>query len=256
MSMRENDTASGLARDVLLALSLLTRLPLPRLPEEAFATQARAGWAFPVAGLVVGVLVAGTGAVALAMGLSPVIAAGLCLAAQAIVTGAMHEDGLADTADGFWGGWTVERRLEIMADSRIGTYGVLALILSGLLRWSALSVVLTLSPWLLIAVAVISRAGLPVLMTALPRARPGGLSDQVGRPQGLGVALSVGIGLVLVLMVSAAALAPLMLATLLSLGFCGAIARAKIGGQTGDVLGAAQQMVEIACLLSFAALAP
>ena len=127
--------------DAVLALVLLTRLPLPHLPKDSFARQSRAVWAFPLAGLVVGGLATVMAAAALAVW-PPAVAAGLALAVQILVTGAMHEDGLADSADGLWGGFDRSRRLEIMKDSQIGTYGVLALVLSLGLRWLTLSALL------------------------------------------------------------------------------------------------------------------
>ncbi len=108
----------------------------------ATARGALAAWAYPLVGVVVGGLGAVTGALALWLGLPAPLAAGLVLLAMIAVTGALHEDGLADTADGFWGGWDRARRLEIMKDSQIGSYGVIALILSLGLRWSALGVLI------------------------------------------------------------------------------------------------------------------
>jgi len=251
--MRENDTAPLQLLDPFVALALLTRLPLPTLPDQAFERQAHASWAFPIVGLVVGAIAAVIAAIALGVGLPVWIAAGLAVTAQIIVTGAMHEDGLADTSDGFWGGWTTDRRLEIMKDSRIGTYGVLSLVLFVGLRWAAMSVVLSHSVWMILAIAVASRMGLPALMAALPRVRPGGLSDRVGEPPTPSVLLSGGIGLFLVGLVLGADMAVVVLATILAVWACGAIARAKIGGQTGDVLGATQQMTELACLIALAA---
>ncbi|MCE8009792.1 adenosylcobinamide-GDP ribazoletransferase [Aestuariivita sp.] len=247
--MRENDTALIRLLDLPVALVLLTRLPLPALPDAGFAREARAVWAFGLAGAVVGGIGAAVASIALGLGLAPVLAAGLCLGAQMIATGAMHEDGLADTVDGFWGGWTAERRLEIMKDSHIGTYGVLALVLSVGLRWLALSVVLNGSVLAVIAVAMLSRAVLPTLMAALPRARPGGLSDRVGRPPMAAAGLAAALGVFGVVACLGAQAAPVLLVTLLAAGGMAALARAKIGGQTGDVLGATQQMIEIACLL-------
>jgi adenosylcobinamide-GDP ribazoletransferase len=90
----------------------------------------------------VGLLAAATAAVGLWLGLAPGPTAALALVAQALATGALHEDGLADSADGLWGGGTRERRLEIMRDSRIGSFGAVALVLVVLLRWSALSALL------------------------------------------------------------------------------------------------------------------
>ena len=252
--MRENDTPLIRAMDVPVALVLLTRLPLPSLPKSAFERQAQAAWAFPLVGLVVGCVAALVALIGLGAGLSAGVVAGLCLAAQIVVTGAMHEDGLADTADGFWGGWTHERRLEIMKDSQIGTYGVLALILSVGLRWSALTVILQLGVWPILAVAVLSRAALPLMMR-LPQARPGGLSDSVGQPPLAAAGVSLAIGLGALVLIAGGATAPLILAAILATTACAALARAKIGGQTGDVLGATQQVTEISALLALALLA-
>lgn len=251
--MRENDTTVLRVSDLGVGLALLTRLPLPKLPSAAFDRQAQAAWTFPLVGLIVGALAACAAGAAMGLGLPVWSAAGLALAVQIIITGAMHEDGLADTADGFWGDFAPERRLEIMKDSHIGTYGVLALILSVGLRWAALSVVLTQSIWVLVALAVASRMGLPALMSALPRARPGGLSDTVGAPPTSAVALSGVIGLVCLGFVLGVDMAVVVLAMLVAIALCGAVARAKIGGQTGDVLGATQQITELACLLALAA---
>lgn len=247
--MRENDTAVLRAMDVGVALVLLTRLPLPALPNAAFARQAQACWAFPLVGLVVGGAGACVAALALAVGLPASVVAGLCLGTQIILTGAMHEDGLADTADGFWGGWTVERRLDIMQDSRIGTYGVLAVIFSVGLRWTALSLLLSHALWPVMAIAIASRAGLPLLMARLPRVRPGGLSDRVGCPPMATALLSIGLGGVLLAALAGPAAIVLALATALALAGCAAIAHRKLGGQTGDVLGASQQVVETLCLM-------
>lgn len=249
--MPKTDESRNFPLDVAVAFALLTRLPLPRLPDAAFARQARAVWTFAIVGAVVALLAGGLGWGALALGLPGVAAAGLVLTTQIILTGAMHEDGLADTADGLWGGWTPERRLEIMKDSAIGTYGVLALILSLGLRWSALSLLLAGGIGPIIAAGALSRGLMPVVMTALPHARANGLSHGVGRP-GWGVSsLACGLGLAIALGVCG-------LAVLLPIGMACAgvamltlIARAKIGGQTGDILGASQQVAEIACLLGF-----
>lgn len=239
--------------DVQLALALLTRLPLPgrALPDRG----AGAAWAWPLAGIAVGGLAALVAGTAQALGLPAGIAAALALGGQALATGAMHEDGLADTADGLWGGWTRERRLEIMKDSRSGSYGVAALVLVTLLRWTALAAVLEAGGWALpLAVAVLSRVPMVVLMAWLPNARGEGLSQSLGRPDlrqaltaagvGLGVALAVagGPGLAMAGAAGAAALA------------LGLVARAKIGGQTGDILGASQQLSEAAALVAAAAL--
>ncbi|MEO0829047.1 MAG: adenosylcobinamide-GDP ribazoletransferase, partial [Pseudomonadota bacterium] len=113
--------------DPLAALGLLTRLPV-RLPDAAISRGAKAAWAWPLAGLVVASLTAVIALLTLKAGLPQSLAAGLALGVQIMVTGGLHEDGLADTTDGIWGGWDKARRLEIMRDSRIGAYGVLALV--------------------------------------------------------------------------------------------------------------------------------
>ena len=249
--MRKNDMKPV---DLLLALVLLTRLPLPHLSQESFARQARATWAFPVAGLVVGGLASLLGMVALHWW-SPILAAGLALALQVVLTGAMHEDGLADTADGFWGGFERARRLEIMKDSHIGSYGVLALILGIGLRWAALTTLFEAGLiWAPVALGVLSRAAMPVLMASLPNARGSGLSQSVGRPAPGTVLAGLALALALaVLAIGWGALPAALLCVPVVLALR-ALAKAKIGGQTGDVLGATQQVSELSLALALIAL--
>lgn len=254
--MREN-TDTSLARpvDLAIAAALLTRLPLPVLRDAAFARQTRAVWAFPIVGAVVALLVGIIGWIALSLGLPGTVTALLVLGAQIIITGAMHEDGLADSADGIWGGFDARRRLAIMRDSHIGTYGVLALILSLGLRWGALTGLIG-AGYLwgpLLAAGALSRAGLPVLMAALPHARSDGLSHSVGRPETATVALALLLGLALAWPASGSP--ALLAATVFAVVLAGlaALAKARIGGQTGDILGAAQQLGEIAALLTLLA---
>lgn len=250
--MRKNDIQ---AKDVALALVLLTRLPLPHLPAEAFQRQAKAVWAFPLAGLAVALPAALLAALALAAGLPATVAAGLALAVQVMLTGAMHEDGLADTADGLWGGFDRARRLEIMKDSRIGAYGVIALILGFGLRWSALTALLQVAgPWPLLALAMMSRAVMPALMAALPNARSAGLSQTVGRPRALPCGLAAFLAVLLSLpLIGSAAIGVALAMGAAAMGL-GALAKAKIGGQTGDILGASQQAAEIAGLVTLLAI--
>ena len=245
-------TKSDILRwDFPAAMVLLTRLPLPALPDAAFAGAARAVWAYPLVGLVLGGIVAAMGTLLVTFGLPTTLVAGATLAALVMLTGAMHEDGLADTADGLWGGLTRDRRLEIMKDSRIGTYGVLALVLAMGLRWQGYALV----GWAeLIAALVVSRAAMPPLMAALPHARSDGLSKAVGSPGTGPAAAAVGLAAILALMLTGTgALVALIVAALTATGIA-ALARAKIGGQTGDILGATQVVTEIAVLLSYIAL--
>ena len=236
------------------AMRLLTRLPVPG---GAGDRGARAAWAYPLAGAVVGALAGAAGGAALLLGLPVAVAAGVALAVQIVVTGALHEDGLADSADGFWGGATRERRLEIMRDSRIGSFGALALILSAGLRWSMLAALpplgLVLAP---VAAGALSRAGMVGAMASLPQARPGGLAASVGRPGPVTAALAGGVGLALAgLAVGPPAAFVAAVAVAGAAAAAAAAARAKLGGQTGDVLGAVQQAGEVAALGALAALA-
>ncbi len=248
----KSDTPLAEARDIVEALGLLTRFPVQSTPTRG----PHAAWAWPLAGVAVALVAAAIGAAGLWLGLPPGLAAGLALATQIVATGAMHEDGLADCADGFWGGLDRTRRLEIMKDSRTGSYGALALGLSVLLRWSALSVLFAhgwvLAP--LIAAAALSRAPMAVLMAALPNARGAGLSSAVGRPSQATATLGVGVALLVALMaVGWGALAPAFWVALGAIAVA-ALAQDRIGGQTGDVLGATQQVAEIAALAALAAL--
>jgi len=204
---------------------------------------------------VVGALGALAGLGAVALGLPVTIAALIALAVQMITTGAMHEDGLADTVDGLWGGWTRERRLEIMKDSHIGTYGVLALIVSAGLRWSVLAGLLTLGAGPVVAIAVLSRASMPALMATLPTARGNGLAHKVGAPPLWAVLSAVGLSLTIAFVAIGLSAVPASLAVLAGASLLGWIAWRKIGGQTGDILGASQQITEILAGLTLLILA-
>ena len=232
--------------DILLACTLLTRVPLPQLSQDRFTQGARAVWAYPLAGILPG-LVAVLGAmVMLSLSLPSAIAAGGALALMMLCTGAMHEDGLADTADGFWGGFTPTRRLEIMKDSQIGTYGTLALIMITGTRWLAYAALLPSAIWTILAAAILSRGILPGVMHILPHARDEGLSHSVGRPGKAPAATSLLLGSAFAALLTGLAG---YLGILVAIGAAFAvslIAKRKIGGQTGDVLGAVQQLSELA----------
>ena len=249
--MEKNDPALIRADDPLIALGLLSRLPLPAL---SGSRQAQAAWAYPAAGLVVAGLGALIGLVAIGLGLPAPLCALLVLAVLVSATGAMHEDGLADMADGLWGGWSRAARLEIMRDSRIGTYGVIALCLSLAARWSALWLLYAVGPGAatatLLASAMLSRAAMPVLMATLPHARDDGLSRRVGAVPLVTAAIGAALALVAALLLTGAAALILALLTALTALGVASLARHKIGGQTGDILGACQQLCEIACLFA------
>ncbi len=243
--------------DLSLAVGLLTRIPLPSFmfPSSTERAASHAAWAYPLVGLVVGSAVAAAAAFTLAVGMPAGLAAMFALLVHFLVTGAMHEDGLADCADGFWGGWTSERRLEIMKDSQIGTYGVLALIWSIGTKWILLSHLLLLDgwPWLLIASALTSRAAMVAVMYGLPNARKSGLSQQTGRPPALSAVLALGVALTgLSICVPEQTLSIMLLLAAVTAAVA-YISWRKIRGQTGDVLGATQQMGEIIVLAVMAA---
>ena len=247
------------------SIHFLTRLPLPRHEAPAApgaaatagagatgANLAQAAWAFPLSGFVVGLIAAITYAVADKLVLATWPAAALTLLATLLVTGALHEDGLADTADGFGGGDTRERKLAIMRDSRIGTYGVCALIISLLLRGGAIA---SLGAPVLVAPALIAahvgaRAVLPWVMFLLPTARSDGLAFTAGQPSGAGVAISGALGFLALLFCLGLAHALVALVVLaIVVAFICWLASRQIGGQTGDVLGAVEQVSEIVILL-------
>jgi adenosylcobinamide-GDP ribazoletransferase len=235
--------------DPLVAASLLTRLPVPVDHAAAGARAAAAGWAWPLVGAALGALAGGALAGAQAAGVAGLAAAATALAVQLWSTGALHEDGLADCADGWGGGFTPERRLEIMRDSRVGAYGAAALTLALLARAGMLA---TLSGWAavaaLAAAGAVSRAALPAMMRAAPAARPGGLAASVGRPAAATVALAVASGALLAaLLCGWAGLAALVAAAAAAAATL-ALSRRMVGGVTGDALGAAQVMGEIAAL--------
>lgn len=232
--------------DLWEALALLSRLPVPDHAPRGAAS----AWAWPLAGAAVAAMAAACGSLGAALGFGAGVNAAIILIAQAMATGALHEDGLADTADGLWGGRTRARRLEIMKDSRIGSYGVLALLLITLIRWSALTGLVAASAhWpALIAAGALSRVPMAALMAALPNARGTGLSQTVGRPTGATVGLGAALALALALAVGGLMVLAMALVMALTAAALGLIARARIGGQTGDILGASQQLAEAAAL--------
>ena len=241
--------------DIVLCLGFFTRLPMPHVPHRSFT---HAIWAAPVAGLAVGLIAGVAGGLALWFSLPSAAAAVIALAAGILLTGALHEDGAADVADGFGGGRTRGEKLAIMRDSRIGSYGTLALILSALARWSALAATATQGGWALLvalfAAHAASRAVLPAFAALVAPARTDGLSAGLGIIHAniaLG-ALGLGFFALLPLGLGFAVLSALLLAGV----FFGmsALARHQLGGQTGDVLGALQQSSEIALLFVAAAI--
>jgi adenosylcobinamide-GDP ribazoletransferase len=241
--------------DIRLALALLSRLPVAADHAASARRGAVAAWAYPLAGAVLGGLGALAGGAAAALGAPPGVAAGVALGALALITGAMHEDGLADSADGLWGGWNRARRLEIMKDSRIGAYGVIALIVVMLMRWSALATLAATGGlfWAMVAAGALSRAPMAVAMHLMRNARGSGLSAGVGTVPGASAGAAAALAVVIaVLACGWTGVVMAAWAALAALAVC-LVARARIGGQTGDILGAAQQTGEAAALAAAAA---
>jgi adenosylcobinamide-GDP ribazoletransferase len=269
---RAADHAAGDVRqwliDLKTCLLFLTRLPVSAGPGPA-PRLASASRAFGLAGTVVGAIAAIAYAALHALGVPSVVAVGAMLALLLVLTGALHEDGLADTADGFGGGASPTHRLAIMRDSHIGSFGVLALLMAMGLRWAALAHVAAAAEaagrgWLLagvvIAAAALSRAFMVEMLHALPPARLEGRSAEAGRPGRSTVSQARLAGL-LVLVVALWPVASWWAILLIALaGAAGlmatvSLARRLIGGQTGDVVGATQVASEVAILIAASAFA-
>lgn len=245
------------AVDLGACLSFLTRLPLPAgLP---FVPLSDAMRAFPIAGALIGAAAGLLLAAFAALGLPGLVAAGLTLAALAVLTGALHEDGLADTADGFGGGRDLARKLAIMRDSHIGTYGVLALVL-GLLVKAASLAALAQGPAfetvaLLAAAGALSRATIVWFMASTPPARRDGVAYTAGQPSDFTARSAVVSGgvIALILLVASQGLVPALL--IIGAGvLVGALFRLlslrQIGGHSGDTCGALQFLTETAMIVT------
>jgi adenosylcobinamide-GDP ribazoletransferase len=243
------------ARDIADALRFFTRLGVGAPVPGAALDLGRIAWAAPVAGATVGLIAALILVLTALFGLPPLLRAGLATAALVASTGALHEDGLADVADGFGGGATRAVKLEIMRDSRIGAYGAIAVALTLILRVGSLAAALDGGLWRaslsLIMVAALSRAAALTPLAFLPPARADGAGAAAGPLDSNALAAAWGMGLVIAVALGLVALGfiHVVVATLMS-GAAAlamvALARRAIGGQTGDVAGAAQQLGEIA----------
>jgi len=247
-------------RDVMENLRFFSALPtLSRGAETPGAELdlARIAWATPIAGALIGALGALALGLSVLLRLPPFLGAAFAVATLALAAGALHEDGLADVADGFGGGQTRESKLAIMRDSRIGAFGTVALVLSLILRVGALAALahggFAVAAASLILSGAASRAGALVPLALLAPARAEGAGASAGRLEttdliaaGLAVA-----GVAFLLGLAALGVARAFFACVLAAAAAwgvSALARRQIGGQTGDVAGAAQQAAEIACL--------
>lgn len=248
--------------EFLVALRFLTRLPVPFLRTlDPPPLQAAMGM-FPLAGAIVGVLSGLVLVFGKQIGLPEFFCAILAIATAALITGGLHEDGLSDMVDGFGGGRTLDQRLEIMHDSRVGAYGALALCLVTLGRASLLVSLLEMAPLdtilLLASAAAFSRALMVDFMWATKPARRDGLSVAAGRPSRNTTLLALAIGGFLAGIAASYVLTPIAsIAAMAGAGMTLAIVRAlsvrKIGGQTGDTIGASQVLTEITMLAIYSA---
>jgi adenosylcobinamide-GDP ribazoletransferase len=245
----------------LIALAFLSRIPVPssvfvRHPDLPLAGSAAF---FPLAAILI--TLPAIAVLLVSSWLQPELSTALALATLAMTTGALHEDGLADCADAFFAPVSRERRLEIMKDSRIGTFGGLALIVQFVMGWSALSAIVDHSAFAgvaaLLCVSAMSRAGVVWHWHVLPFARPGGLAESQGRPTWGSVLIAASLAGTTALIVVPWAFGWLALAMLLATATLATLAsmilaRGKIGGQTGDTLGMAQKLTEVFVLVALA----
>lgn len=248
--------ATEFIADLARSVGFLSRLPVPdRFFRGHDGTISRAVRAFPVAGLVIAIVPALL--LLLLPSGDPLVVSLIALALMTAITGALHEDGLADAADGLGGGRDKEHALAIMKDSRTGSYGVVALILSFGLRAASLAALVRSEPatatLALIATAAVSRAVLVAHWRALPSARENGVAAGAGLPEdsARNLALIIGVAVAIVLVVPVLGVPKVLLSLILTaaagFGFT-RLVRKKLGGHTGDTIGATQQISEIVML--------
>ncbi|MFQ5984008.1 MAG: adenosylcobinamide-GDP ribazoletransferase [Alphaproteobacteria bacterium] len=244
----------GWLTDLQLAAAFLTRLPLPSpAPSRTLASAARV---FPLVGAAVGLAGGVVFLLAAGLGLPPWLAAVAALATTVAVTGALHEDGLSDLADGLGAGLDREAKLAAMQDSGAGPFGVVALVLALVARVAALAALEqpAIVVAALVAAGAVSRVAIVGVMRELSPARDEGLGAAAGTPprDGTLIALALAAVIALILVGPATGFVAVTAAGLTALGVA-ALAQRQLGGYTGDVLGAVQQVAEIAFLIAVVA---
>ena len=254
MNKYDNSILDLRLSDILIALSLLTRIPININHQEVGERVRQATWAYPLVGALIGAIAAVVANITNFFGLRSSICAILALMTMVIISGGMHEDGLSDAADGLWGGKDKASILKIMRDSRIGSFGAIALTLVIIGRYASINDLINIEAlfWPLVAAGAISRVPMIGAMVFMQNARKDGLSVSVGKPPQLSLILAAGIG-------TSACLISAGILGLLAVfcAFLGALpilyaAHKKLGGQTGDILGASQQIAELMALASLA----
>lgn len=266
MDANDETQRETLSAQIRLAMTFLTRLPVSQDVEEGEdlkppCSLASVMWLFPLVGFAIG----GAGALMLGLfswvGVPAPVASTLAIGGIIWLTGALHEDGLSDIADGFGGGGDRDRKLEIMRDSRLGAYGAVTLAVVVVAKIAALSTIaaqdLGAAAGALIAATVWSRALIAPTMRWLEPARGDGLGAGAGEPsEGTSLkGLMLAVLLVLLVLINPAGWGVI---TVLFAGGLGAfaiglIAFHQIGGYTGDVLGAIQAIAEAAVLVAASA---
>lgn len=256
--------AGDFITDVMHSLAFLSRIPVPSRFFDGTdgVSMRRTARAFPAAGLLIALPAAFLVIVLSGFDAAPHLTGWLAIGLSALVTGALHEDGLADMADGFGSGKDRARTLDIMKDSRIGSYGTIAMILSFALRATALaSLIESMSAKTaaacLIAACVLSRATMVWHWQSLPPAKTSGIAAAAGQPGESGRNTALVTGLLLFLLFTLHALPLLKIAAVLAAAglaamLFGRFCERKIGGHTGDTIGASQQITEIVILVALA----
>ncbi|MBT5190778.1 MAG: adenosylcobinamide-GDP ribazoletransferase [Rhodospirillaceae bacterium] len=254
--MNTTETDRDWLADLRTAGAFLTILPVGGRNDYRPGGLAAAAWCFPLIGLLAGAVGGLVYALAVWLGCGAWLAATLCVAALVLFTGSLHEDGLGDFADAM-GGPNRERRLAIMHDSQAGNFAIVALLLLFAARIGVIAELGTperVGSALLVAAAV-SRTAMVIVMRLLPTARTDGLSAGAGRP-GDATTISAAVIAILIavpLLGFTVAVAALLGAAVPAIVLA-AVAHGRLGGQTGDVLGAVQLVAEFGALFAVALL--
>lgn len=240
--------------DLRAAFMLLTRLPVWSAKDGGAPNLSRSAWAYPLVGTLVGSIGGATLLASEAIGINIAVSVLIMMTAMTLATGAFHEDGLADTVDGIGGGWTKERKLEIMRDSRIGTYGTVALLLSLGIRAAALvsigdAVLIILAS---VMAATVSRAGIVILLFVMAPARSDGMGTVAENPPVLSVVVALFFAILTTQIIPHGIMASIAGGVGLFVVFC--LGKKHLDGYTGDLLGAGQQISEIFILVSLSTL--
>jgi adenosylcobinamide-GDP ribazoletransferase len=253
---REAGSAGGLFADLVMAVRFFSVLPTGDAPHEP-PVLARIALALPFASVLIGLGPALLVCLLPLIGMPALFAAGLAVGVMVFLTGAMGEDALADSADGLFGGHSRERRLEIMKDSRHGTYGVVAIGLTLILRIGGLGTLAAINPLaagaLLLASTTLGRSVGLFLSARLPPARTDGAGAAAGQLPMRHFVFGAGMALVLLVILAGpfAGYIGIILAALAATGVIWgwtALCAHKVGGQTGDLAGAGMVLVELAVL--------